>query len=111
VSLFGKVYDLTRLVGDGGAPPSLALLKNAGKDVSHWFDPTTGDVRTHVHPESNLAAPYTPEGSVPHVGPHAPRTDWAADFAAPWWRDEAAYCIGRLTAHTRQVEVLNTLTG
>jgi cytochrome b involved in lipid metabolism len=45
LSWLGKVYDLTPLCQDhAGNPLLMPILKNAGRDVSHWFDPKTRDV-------------------------------------------------------------------
>lgn len=62
LSLLGQVYDVTRLLQeqDWGALAA-PMLAAAGTDVSHWFNPDTGDVETHVDPESNLETYYTPQ--------------------------------------------------
>ncbi len=55
VSWLGWVHDLTSLVAryskgisktDSAIddPLLIPILKNAGKDISHWFDEETGDV-------------------------------------------------------------------
>lgn len=52
---------------------------------------------------------YTPRGRFVHVPPAGPRCDWATDFGEPWWKDER-YKVGRLSAKTRWIRVINTLT-
>jgi cytochrome b involved in lipid metabolism len=46
LSWLGDVYDLSVLAQERkGDPLMIPLLKYAGKDISHWFNPKTGDVR------------------------------------------------------------------
>jgi hypothetical protein len=86
------------------------VLQMAGRDVSHWFDADTGDVRRHVDPVSLVRCYYTPQGRFVHVPPPWPDSAWATDFGLPWWLDPA-YCIGRLSRKVRKVKIVNTLTG
>jgi cytochrome b involved in lipid metabolism len=45
LSFLGNVYDLTPLAKEyTGSLLLKPLVADAGKDVSHWFNPTTGDV-------------------------------------------------------------------
>ncbi|XP_072036123.1 LOW QUALITY PROTEIN: cytochrome b5 domain-containing protein 1-like [Amphiura filiformis] len=110
VSFLGKVYDLTPLAekysGDVLLKPVIAC---AGKDISHWFDKKTKDIRRHIDPITGCEFPYTPHGRFVHIPPACPRTDWVNDFGRPWWKDES-YCIGILSAKTRFVKIINTLT-
>eukprot|EP00727_Mastigamoeba_balamuthi_P007493 m51a1_g3364 Cyt b5 domain containing axonemal protein 2 (507) ;mRNA; r:444148-446004 len=109
VSFFHKVYDLTDLIRTN--PTSVQpIIENAGKDITHWFNPKTQDIRTYIHPETNLEAPYVPQGIFVHVAPHMPTSTWRNDFGTPWWKDEARYCIGSLSKRTRRIGVMNTLT-
>lgn len=39
-----------------------------------------------------------------------PRTDWSCDFEKPWWTDDEKYYVGRLSAKTRKLRIVNTLT-
>ena len=110
VSFFGKVFDLTSLVAAYPGNLSVPILDMAGKDISHWFDPKTGDLRTYIHPDTNLEAPYTPQGLIPHVAPQYPTTSWENDFGVVWWKDDAKYLVGRLSGHTRHITLVNTLT-
>ncbi len=114
-------------------------MECAGKDISCWFDPETKDVsvnRTnwpiskqlsalllvHLHayvvcpqvlkyvdPLTNCVRYYTPRGRFVHVPPAGPRSDWASDIGQPWWRNKR-YEVGLLSAKTRWIRVINTLT-
>ena len=66
-------------------------------------------VRTHVDPLTHCVLAYTPHGRFVHVPPPYPSSDWANDFGVPWWRD-GSYVLGHLSAKTRLVNVVNTLT-
>lgn len=52
---------------------------------------------------------YTPRGRFVHVPPAGPRSDWACDVSQPWWADKR-YEVGLLSAKTRWIRVINTLT-
>nr|XP_046237420.1 cytochrome b5 domain-containing protein 1 [Scatophagus argus]XP_046237421.1 cytochrome b5 domain-containing protein 1 [Scatophagus argus] len=110
VSFLGKVCDLTPLMNQyQGDILLLPIMECAGKDVSHWFDPETKDVLRYVDPLTNCSRYYTPRGRFVHVPPAGPRSDWASDIGQPWWRDDR-YVVGRLSAKTRWIRVINTLT-
>jgi len=111
LSWLGKVYNLTPLVSLLKDDPLLTpILKNAGKDISNWFDPKTKDLKTQINPATGLESPYTPEGRFLHVPPPFPRADWSMDqYEVPWWKDHH-YEIGRLSVKTRKIRVINTLT-
>lgn len=110
VSFLGNVYNLTPLgekfKGDMLFKPIIAA---GGKDISHWFDRKTKDVRQYVDPVTKCTFPYTPMGRFIHTPPLCPRTDWANDFGRPWWKDDS-YRIGVLSAKTRKIRIVNTLT-
>ncbi|KAI5104249.1 cytochrome b5 domain-containing protein 1 [Silurus meridionalis] len=111
VSYLGKVYNLTPLIekheGDVLFKP---IIESAGKDISHWFDPKTKDIITHVDHLTGCVKYHTPRGRFLHVPPTCPRTDWANDFGKPWWKD-VRYEVGILTAKSRWIRIINTLTG
>lgn len=110
VSLLGSVYDVTRLLRDNPGPLAAPILSAAGTDISHWFDASTGGVRSRVDPGTQLQVPYCPQGLFLHVPLVQPTT--SADCAAletPWWRD-ATLKVGLLSAATRLVRVRNVLT-
>lgn len=110
VSFLGKVYNLTPLCekykGDVLLRP---ITMSGGKDISHWFNSKSKDIRTHTDPLTSCVIPYTPHGRFIQVPPPYPDSDWANDFGRPWWRDDS-YCIGILSQKTRFVKVINTLT-
>ena len=124
-----------RLTRPRAGPLVEPLLRFAGQDISHWFDERTQEVKTYIHPETNLRMPFLPYGRFVHVAPPEPVSDWATDFVTPWWQVRRAraasvrasscawersratrpaqdeeYCIGRLSAKTRRVRVVNVLT-
>ncbi|XP_030043122.1 cytochrome b5 domain-containing protein 1 [Microcaecilia unicolor] len=109
VSYLGKVCDLTSLVkkhkGDVLLKP---IIEAAGKDISHWFNPQTKDIRTHVDPRTGCVKYYTPYGRFLHIPPPLPRTDWDNNFGCPWWKDPA-YEVGVLATKTRRIRIINTL--
>lgn len=50
LSFLGIVMDLTRLIQQNIKSPAIKpILAFAGKDISHWFDPKTGDVSTELY--------------------------------------------------------------
>ncbi|XP_030402145.1 cytochrome b5 domain-containing protein 1 isoform X1 [Gopherus evgoodei] len=110
VSYLGRVCDLSPLVrqhkGDVLLRP---ILEAAGKDISHWFNPKTRDIQTHVDPLTGCIKYYTPQGRFIHIPPQLPRSDWANDFGLPWWKD-SKYEVGILASKTRRVRIINTLT-
>jgi len=110
VSFLGKVYNLTPLCeqykGDVLLKP---IIQEAGKDISHWFDKKTRDIRAHIDPITGCRIPYTPSGRFIHIAPPCPSSDWANDFGRPWWKDET-YVVGYLSQKTRTIKVINTLT-
>ncbi|XP_044198182.1 cytochrome b5 domain-containing protein 1 [Thunnus albacares] len=110
VSFLGKVRDLTPLMTQHkGDALLLPIMECAGKDISSWFDPETKDVLRYVHPLTNCVGYYTPRGRFVHIPPAGPRSDWASVIGRPWWRDER-YEVGLLSAKTRWIRVINTLT-
>uniref|UniRef100_M0RB62 Cytochrome b5 domain-containing protein 1 n=1 Tax=Rattus norvegicus TaxID=10116 RepID=M0RB62_RAT len=110
VSYLGFVYNLTPLVqefkGDLLLKP---ILEVAGQDISHWFDPKTKDIRKHIDPLTGCVRYRTPRGRFVHIPPPLPRSDWANDFGIPWWKG-LNYQVGRLSAQTRNIRIINTLT-
>jgi len=110
VSFLGRVYDLTPLCqkyrGDVLLKP---LLLFGGKDITHWFNEETQDVRTYVDPFTECVLPYTPHGRYIHIPPEFPCSDWANDFPNPWWKNDL-YCIGNLSKKTRFIQIINTLS-
>jgi len=110
VSYLGKVYNLTPLCEEySGDLLMKPITASAGKDISHWFDKKTGDIRTHIDPSTGIRKYYAPHGRFVHIPPPCPSSDWANDFGRPWWRDNR-YEVGILSEKTRFVRIINTLT-
>ncbi|KAJ3039814.1 Cytochrome b5 domain-containing protein 1 [Rhizophlyctis rosea] len=113
ISWLGDVYDLTKLAEEMQGDPLMGpILRNAGKDVSHWFERRTRDLKTHISPLTSVTTPYTPEGRFVHVPPPLPRADWTTPEGGgvPWWMNKEEYWIGKLTQKTRRIRIVNTLT-
>ncbi|KAM8956397.1 cytochrome b5 domain-containing protein 1 isoform 2-T3 [Lycaon pictus] len=110
VSYLGSVYDLSPLAQEHKGDLLLKpIIEVAGQDISHWFDPKTRDIRKHVDPLTGTLRYRTPRGRFLHVPPQLPRSDWANDFGKPWWQG-TRYEVGRLSAKTRSIRIINTLT-
>jgi hypothetical protein len=86
------------------------ILANAGQDISHWFDKTTGNLKTQIHSLTDCETTALPLGRFLHVPPPLPRLDWSADDGNnPWWTDQSN-CLGYLSKKTRKLKLVNTLT-
>ncbi|XP_027628947.1 cytochrome b5 domain-containing protein 1 isoform X2 [Tupaia chinensis] len=110
VSYLGYVYDLTPLAQEYKGNLLLKpIVEVAGQDISHWFDPKTRDIRKHIDPLTGCLRYRTPRGRFVHVPPQLPRSDWANDFGTAWWQG-STYEVGRLSAKTRNIRIINTLT-
>ncbi|XP_043857127.1 cytochrome b5 domain-containing protein 1 isoform X1 [Dromiciops gliroides] len=110
VTYLGSVYNLTSLAKEHkGSVLMKPILEAAGQDISHWFDPSTGDIRTHIDPLTGCLKYYTPRGRFVHIPPQLPRSDWANDFGQPWWK-QTQYEVGLLSSKTRLIRIINTLT-
>jgi len=104
VSYMGRVYDLTNLCETHAGNVLLRpIIANAGKDITHWFDLTTKDIRKHIDPKSGLRCYYCPHGrflDIPEVGEEA---------QDPWWQGNK-YLVGYLSEKVRKIRIINTLT-
>ena len=86
------------------------IVANAGRDISHWFDTTTQDVKTWIDPLTNERAYYTPMKRFLHVPAppyEAKSKTQEAIPVIPWWQD-SKYMIGYLSRKTRFVRIINT---
>uniref|UniRef100_A0A1B6KHP1 Cytochrome b5 domain-containing protein 1 n=1 Tax=Graphocephala atropunctata TaxID=36148 RepID=A0A1B6KHP1_9HEMI len=109
VSFLGIVRDLTPLVEQyEGTREIKPILAYAGKDISHWFDPRTGDIVHRIHPVTGVRVPYTPHGPVPDVLLQPPTTEWRPLDHKPWWFDPF-YVVGYVTRAARIVRIMNVL--
>lgn len=111
VSILGVVRNLTPLVKKHqGTREIKPILAFAGKDISSWFDPRTGDILHHVHPVTGVLVPYTPHGPIPDVLPQAPTSAWNPLDRLPWWFDPDLV-VGYVTRNARPIRIKNMLTG
>jgi hypothetical protein len=85
------------------------ILKHAGQDITHFFDETTKEPKTWIHPELNIRVPYTPHGRYVHIPPPFPVSTWSTAIETPWWKD-LKYRVGQLSSKRRLVRVVNLLT-
>lgn len=109
VSFLGQVLDITPLLRDYPGTISEPLIKEAGKDISHWFDAKTRDVKLSICPVTNLQRYHTPMGRFPHIPPIEPVGNWDTSYGIPWWKDKK-YLIGSLSSKVRVVRIKNVLT-
>ena len=110
VSYLGYVWDLTDLVkGHENDPEYQPIIKSAGYDISHWFNPATGDIRTIIDPETELEVPHLPFDNLLHLPKISPGIGTLPP-ENPWWKDESRR-IGKLSKHPRWLRIVNTLTG
>lgn len=110
VSIFHLVFDLSKLITENRGSLAQPIINHAGEDLSHWFDPASGDVKTHIDPTRHICLPFLPHGRFLDVAPPEPVSTWSTLDRLPWWKDHAQYGIGQLTKNTRHVEVVNVLT-
>lgn len=111
MSWHGNVYNLSSLcIKFKGDPLLIPIIKNAGKDVSHWFDLVTGDIKPHINLLTGCKVPYTPEGRFLDVPPPLPRNDWKNEVTIPWWKNKEIYYVGKLANRPRKIIIVNTLT-
>ncbi|KAF5298195.1 hypothetical protein FQA39_LY02619 [Lamprigera yunnana] len=109
VSILGKVLNITPLIVEFKDSNSIRpLIAYAGKDISHWFDRRTREINHRVHPVTGVLVPYCPHGSIPHINPEVPNTQWKP-IHVPWWEDPN-YVVGDLTKKVRPIRIRNMLT-
>jgi len=114
VSFLGRVYNLTPLIQDNPGELIQPIADAAGKDISHWFDSKTSDVKRYMNLDTGLEQYYTPMGRFLHIPPSNPSDDFVTDFDLPWWMDHQAeeplYWQGMLSQQTRKIRIVNMLT-
>eukprot|EP00076_Gallus_gallus_P029641 XP_015153815.1 cytochrome b5 domain-containing protein 1 [Gallus gallus] len=111
LSALGRVYDLGPLLRERRGDVTLApLLGAVGTDVSHCFDPESGDPLPRVEPRTGQTGSRYPLGTPGSSQSLTPRSDGAPPLDAAWWRDPRLQ-VGRLTAAPRLLRLCNTLTG
>jgi cytochrome b involved in lipid metabolism len=109
VSFLGGVYNMTKVVKDNEGPLVQPIIRNAGQDISHWFDKETGEIKKHIDPITNLERPHCPEGRVLHVAPNEPTSMWDTSIGTPWWKDKNIQ-VGKVSKRTQVIRVKNVLT-
>lgn len=108
LSWFGEVYDISPILEDNKGIDTKPFVDSAGQDITHWFDPETRNLRERFG-DDLVRLSFTPLGDVLHKPPAEPRSNWANDFAEPWWRD-TTFRIASLSQKQRQIRIVNTLT-
>ena len=118
VVIFRKIFNLTELIKENAQNDNTALLikpllRFSGQDISDWFDSYTNNVRTHIHPISNLECAYLPFGRFIDIPPqNMPVTNWTFDVYhddMPWWQNWK-YVVGLKSKKARNIRIVNTLT-
>ncbi|KAF0972465.1 hypothetical protein FDP41_009368 [Naegleria fowleri] len=113
VSFLNKVYNLTPLIKQNKSSHLIEpIVANAGRDISHWFDPATEDIKTWIDPLTNERCYYTPMKRFLHIPPppyEAKGTQKEPQPNIPWWKDKK-YQVGLLSKKTRFIRIINTLT-
>ena len=71
--------------------------------------PLLAPLPRHYDTDRGLRLPHLPFGRFLHVAPIEPSADWNTDFGTPWWQSKD-HAIGKLSAKTRKVYVVNALT-
>lgn len=89
VSFLGKVFDITPLIKQYQTENCIKpLIAHAGKDISNWFDPETGDIRHYIHPVTGVKVPYCPYGRLPDIEYQVPTSKWRPVPEVPWWKNK-----------------------
>ena len=112
ISMFQRVYDLTKLIQENHESTLIdPIVLAAGTDITHWFNPDTREPKTFVDPTTGIETCYCPTGRYLHIPPDTAHSDVAteaAPFDQPWWQDSDKYMIGRLTKKVRKINLMNT---
>uniref|UniRef100_A0A8D8YZY8 Cytochrome b5 domain-containing protein 1 n=1 Tax=Cacopsylla melanoneura TaxID=428564 RepID=A0A8D8YZY8_9HEMI len=107
VILFDLVRDVTPLVRQYRAKPEAeTLLEYGGDDISHWFNASTGDIKTMLDLQTGRRVPVE---NIPHSEPDQPSSKWKALETVPWWKDDR-YIIGKLSAKDVFLHIANMCT-
>lgn len=89
VSIFNDVYDLTQIIQIFYSKLTDPIVKAAGQDISHWFDPITKNVFAFIQPKvcvvegSCYKGYYAPNGQYLHLPPNYPDSSWKPDYKIP----------------------------
>ena len=85
------------------------IIDAAGTDISHWFNPKSKDIKTHVDVKTNALLLHADHGRFSQIPPAYSSSNWANDYGKPWWKDDR-YAIGILSKKTRFIKIINALT-
>jgi hypothetical protein len=111
VAINGNVLDLTALIGKyRHGPLAGPMVRVAGSDITRWFDPATGDLKTCIDETTGLPTYVQPYGRFIHCPTLCIDATIDTSYTVPWWKDRA-YVIGELTKKSRLLRVVNTLNG
>uniref|UniRef100_T1J0V1 Cytochrome b5 domain-containing protein 1 n=1 Tax=Strigamia maritima TaxID=126957 RepID=T1J0V1_STRMM len=109
VSFLGKVCNLTKVCQEYKGSDLLKPIKAfAGKDVSMWFNPKSGELKTHIDQDTGLRQPCFPHGRFVHGPPPYPASDWSTDFGLPWWKNKHLL-VGNLSKNVKRIRIINVL--
>ncbi|XP_018095037.1 cytochrome b5 domain-containing protein 1 [Xenopus laevis] len=84
------------------------IIEAAGRDISHWFNPKTGDHFLEMAELFSIIS-MCARSPVFHVLAKISREThgWVNNFGRPWWKD-TTYQIGILSLKTRFIHIINT---
>lgn len=109
VTIFHDVFSLTDLIQENYGYLIDPLIKEAGNDISHWFDHITKDPKELIIKNTCLQGYYLPHGNCLNIPPDLPDSSWNYNFTVPWWKNEK-YKIGKLTKKQRKIRIINVLS-
>ncbi len=84
VSLFGDVLDITQLVQTHYTAEAEPLVKAAGTDITHWFDPKTREPKSFVNPKTQLREYFAPNGLYLQLPPAGPSSTFEPSTDVPY---------------------------
>ena len=109
VSFLDHVWDLTKLIKENKNNIGiLPIIRAAGTDISHWFNPDTKNIRTRIDPITELEVPHIPFEKLLHVTFPEPKSN-EVPVKKPWWKNESQI-VGKLAKKSRYIRIVNTLT-
>jgi cytochrome b involved in lipid metabolism len=83
VSFFNEVYDLTELIQKNYSKLIDPIIKYAGQDITHWFDPMTREPKQCIIQSTGLQGFFTPDGPYLNIPPEYPDAEWNYNFDIP----------------------------
>lgn len=104
VSYNGTVYNLTPLMKQKDMLP---ILKNAGRDISHWFNGM--EFKQKIDKLTGQRIAFCPDGLPPSLPCTVNVPNNFSFELEEWWKSNG-YQVGILTKKVRKVRIVNTLT-